>query len=130
MNNNTAPRITSHKIAIANGDDRPWTKSRFVLQLGAYGDTILMVWADHLSDAIDEMIDWAVEHEPDMLCDGAVADTYCNAIAAGCSRDVAYDISLEDVTTGGNCGNCIMSHEWHIIAEDPSRADVLRIQGR
>ena len=122
--------ITSHNITPVNPEDESWTKSRFVLQFGPYGDTLLMAWADHLQDALDESIDWIVEHEPGLLCDGAVADAYCDAIAEGHSRDEAYEMSLVDVTVGGNCGNCIMSHEWMILAENPTRAQILNIQGR
>jgi hypothetical protein len=111
----TSSNMTAHNIILANPADDAWTTNNFTFQLGAYGDTILMVFADHLGGAVDEMIDWAVEHEPDLLCDGAVADAYCDAIAAGHCRDTAHEMSLEDVTVGGNFGNCIMSHEWRIM---------------
>lgn len=121
---------TAANINIVNPDDETWTRSRFIMQFGPYGDTLLMVWADHLQDALDESIDWLVEHEPGLLCDGEVANAYCDAIAEGHTRDDAYEISLQDVTIGGNCGNCIASHEWGVRAENPSRADILAIQGR
>jgi hypothetical protein len=47
-----------NKIIPINGSDRDWTKHRYIPCFGAYGDTLLMVWANDLDDALDECVDW------------------------------------------------------------------------
>lgn len=116
-------------ITIINPTDRDWTSSRFVLCFGAYGWTKLAVYANHLEDALDECIDWIAEHAPGLLCNDAVAEAYSEALAEGATEEEAYETSLEDVTTGGNCGDHILSYEWGIVAENPTRAELLTIAG-
>lgn len=117
-------------IIPVNGSDRSWMKHRFILAFGAYADTRIMVWANHIEGAIDEAIDWLVDHAPGHIVDDLVAEAYREAIAAGKSEEEAMDYAREDTTCGGNAGNYIMSHEWYLLAEDPSRAELLALMGR
>jgi len=110
-----------------NSNDRDWTNHRFVLYFGAYGDTKLLVWANNLEDALDECIDWIVDNKPVLLCDEQVKEEYDRAIAEGKSEDEACEIAECDTTSGGNCGNRILSWEWGILAEDPDRATLKEI---
>ncbi len=118
------------KIAIVNGNDRAWSKHRFILAFGAYGDTRLMVWADHLETALDVAIDWIADNAPGLLADAAVNEAFKEAKDQGLSDDQAMDQATIDTTCGGNCGNYLNSWEWCIVAEDPSRGEILAMQGR
>ena len=118
------------ELVPVNPGDRDWMRHRYILAFGAYGDTRLMVWANSIEDALDESIDWIVEHAPGLLCDEQVAEEYNRLIAEGKSAGEAQEESEADTTCGGNCGNRILSWEWCIVAEDPTREEILRIQGR
>ena len=123
-----------------------YPKSRFLLAFGAYGWTKLLVWADHLEDALDEAIDWIADNEPGLLCNDQVAEDYREALARLTEENAAlpeeerrseedleseaYDESTEDTTCGGNSGDYILSYEWCIMAEDPSREDLLQVMDR
>ena len=120
----------NRKITIVNPNDAHWTRHRYVLWFGAYGDKRLMVWANSLDDALDESIDWIVDHAPGRLCDGAVAEEYRRALEEGKSEEEAQEEAQVDTTCGGSCGNRINSWEWGVVAEDPSRAEVLDLLGR
>lgn len=111
-------------ITIINQSARAYTKSRFVLWFGAYGWTRLMVYANHLQDALDECIDWLVEHAPGHICDEQVTEAYREAIAEGKSENEAYETAEQDTISGGNAGNHILSYEWGIICENPTRAEL------
>lgn len=98
-----------------------------------------MVWANGLGDALDEAVDWAADHAPGFLADEFVAESYrealdeCRAECVECSsasepcescESHARDQSEVDTTCAGNEGHYIMSNDWHIVAEDPSRAEI------
>jgi len=117
-------------IVPVNGSDRSFTSSRFILWFGAYGTTRLMVWADHLQDALDESIDWIAENAPGLLCDDRVAEEYAEARRDGLSEEKAAERAEVDCTIGGNAGHYLPSWEWGIVAENPTREEVLAIQGR
>ncbi len=117
-------------IIPVNGSDRSFTSHRYVLWFGAYGTTRLMVWADHLEDAFDESVDWIVDNAPGLLCDEQVNEAYQEAEARGLTHDEAFEDAMSDVSMGGNAGHCVLSYEWGIVAEDPTRAEVLAMQGR
>lgn len=117
-------------ITPVNSYDRDWTGHRYILSFGAYGDTLLMIWASSLDDALDEAIDWIVDNAPGLLADEAVSYAFTEALCAGHSEDEAHEISEVDTTVGGNCGHYLHSHEWGIVAEDPTRAQILALQGR
>lgn len=113
-----------------NANDRSWTHHRYILWFGAYGTTRLMVWANSLDDALNECIDWIVDNAPGLLCDEQVEEEYKAALAEGLSEEEAMERAELDTTCGGNCGNHILSYEWGIVAEDPTRAEILALQGR
>lgn len=116
-----------------NGSDREFTSGRFILWFGACGPTQLMVWANHLEDALDEAVDWLADPEnghTGLLADDAVNGAYRDAIALGLSEEDAIEAAEVDVTIAGNCGNHILSWEWGITAENPTRAEILALQGR
>lgn len=121
--------IQVNDITLVNPTDRDWTKHRYVIALGAYG-TKLLIWANSLEDALDEAIDWAATNAPGLLANADRDEAYREAIESGMSEDDACDESLVDLTIGGNFGDAIRSDEWHIVAEDPTRSEILRLMGR
>lgn len=122
--------MNTRKIVPVNGGDRDWTKHRYILSFGAYGDTLLMVWANSLDDALDECVDWIADNAPGLLADEQVTEAYNEAIAAGMSEEDAQAEAETDTTSAGGYGHYILSWEWAIVAEDPDRATILDIQGR
>ena len=122
--------MSERKIVPINPGDSDWTEHRYILAFGAYGWTVLMVWANGLEDALDECVDWLADNDPGLLCDKEVADEYKRAIADGKSEEEAQAAAEVDTTCAGNSGHYLHSWEWTIVAEDPTRAEVLAIQGR
>lgn len=125
----TAP-IKSGKLNLANPGDRDWTRHRYVLCFGAYGWTLVVVWANSLEGALDGAIDWIVDFAPGLLCDDEVAEAYQEAIASGMTEEAAWEEAEQDTTCGGNCGNRILSYQWGIVAEDPDRETLIAIRDR
>ena len=129
-----------NQIHVVNPVESNWTKRRFLLCFGAYGWTKLLVWANRLEGALDEAIDWIADNEPGLLCDEQVEEDYREALARLTEErpdedpDVlekeAREEAEEDTTCGGNYGNRILSYEWGIIAEDPTRAQLLSVMDR
>lgn len=139
-------------IVLVNPNDRGWTRHRYVLSLGVYGWTRLMVWANSLGDAFDEAADWAEDHSPGLFCDDHVKEEYDLLIAArvcpfaasrpdlACTNDEepcerCHETALQeaevDTFTAGNHSRHIASHDGiNLVAEDPSREDMLRLLGR
>lgn len=121
-----------NKIIPINFSNRHWTSSRFILCFGAYGDTMLMVWANHLDDALDECVDWISENAPGLLCNDEVNEIYRDELgrllASGMSDEnaesEAYETATQDVTTAGNYGDHILSYEWNIVCENPTREQI------
>ena len=122
--------MTHRDIIAVNPGDQDWAQSRYILAFGAYGDTLLMAWANSLDDALDECIDWIADNAPGLLCDDAVAEEYQARLAEGMSEEEAQEAAELDTTCGGNYGHYILSWEWGIVAENPTRDEILTIQGR
>lgn len=118
------------KIHIINPSDRDWTKHRYLLQFGAYGWTVCMVWANSLDAALDECVDWLVSHAPGLLADEQVAEEFALAKLDGLTDEEAAEKAEVDTTRAGNCGNYLNSWEWGILAEDPSRQTIKEIEAR
>ncbi len=118
-----------HTIHNVNPGERSWTDNNFIFGFGAYGDTYVRAWGKHLEDALDEAIGWIAEHKKGLLANDAVADEYKRAIAEGKSEEEAIEEAEVDTTMDGS-GNYVNSWEWTIIAENPTHAEVLRLQGR
>jgi hypothetical protein len=117
-------------IVPVNGSDRDWTKYRFVLWFGACAPTHLMVWGNGLDDALDEAVDWIAEHAPGLLADEAVQDEYKRLVAEGKSEEEAQTEATVDTTPAGNACHYLHSWEWGITFENPTRAQILDLQGR
>jgi len=119
----------STPVTIINPIDRSWTRHKFVIHFGAYGVTTLVAYADHLQDALDHCIDWAVDNAPGFICDDEVDEVYQEAVELGASEEDAYEQAAADTYCGGNCGNHVLMSEWGITAKDPSRSEMIAIIG-
>lgn len=53
------------KIHLVNPDERNFTKNNFILAFGAYGWTVLRVWANCLDDALEIAAEWLSDHAID-----------------------------------------------------------------
>lgn len=99
------------KLNIANPHDRTFTRQSFVLCFGAYGNLHVLVYADHLEDALDEAVDWLEENAPGMLLDR--------------DDEPTNDDDAIDLTCAGNHGRWLPSWEWGIAAENPTKAELI-----
>jgi hypothetical protein len=126
------------EIRLVNPSQRDgWMRTYcYVFAFGAYGWTRLMVWGDSLDSALDEAIDWLVENEPGHIVDEQVNEEYerlCEEygplLLTDEVRQQLQEEAEQDTTCGGNCGNRILSHEWSILAEDPTAEDLRAILG-
>jgi hypothetical protein len=128
------------KLVFLNPNDRP-TMSSVILWAGqAYGsDPTHFLYYGELDDALDEVIDWLADEKnghKGVLCNEQVESDYRAYIEehkAEYPDDGENDEDLQDkarcsaecdCTTGGNCGDYIMSDSWGIYAENPSRQQV------
>lgn len=110
-------------MILVNPSDRDWTRHRYILWFGAYGDTNLMVWANGPESAFEECVGWIEDHAPGLLCNESVHEEWERAVADGKSEDEAWDIATAD-TTPADGGNYVASWEWGIALEDPSRQEL------
>jgi hypothetical protein len=115
------------RIVLVNADDHYLWKHTYVLAFGAYGDTILMAYANSLDNALDECIDWLAERAPGHIIDAQVEEAYHQARNEGLSEEEAQERAEEDTTVGGNYGQHIISAEWSIVAEDPTEEQLAEI---
>lgn len=113
------------KMVAVNGNDRSWTRGRYILGFGQY--LRLMVWANSCDDALDEAVDWIADNKPGLLHDNEVAEAYAWAIEQGKSEEEASEEAEVDMTIAGNAGHYLLSSEWTIVAENPTRAEVLAL---
>lgn len=119
----------SDPIVLVNPRNRHFTRGRYVFAFDAYGSTVLCVWENTLEDALDEAIDWIADNAPGLLADEAVAEEYNRAIEEGLSEDEAREQAETDTTCGGNAGHYVNSWEWSIVAENPTRTEIIEIIG-
>ena len=117
------------RIHVVNANDRSWTRNSYLLAFGAYGNTLLLAYANSLDVALDECIDWLVENEPGHIIDDQVNEEYQAAIAEGLDEEEAMERAEEDTTSGGNAGNHINSSEWTIVAENPTPEQLAELGG-
>lgn len=126
------------KLNVANPHDREYTRARFVLHFGAYGWTHVLVYADHLEDALDEAVDWLEEHAPgllvsreeerELLCEAAENHglTMEQVEAAQAEGDYSvWDDATVDLTCAGNHGRYLASYEWGIVITNPNKAELI-----
>lgn len=123
-------RNGSSEVTLVNPSDRDWTRRRFVLAFGDYGWTQCVVWANSLDDALDEAVDWIAEHAPGLLADDSVREEFERLVAEGATEEEAWEEATVDTTCAGNSGHYLLSYEWAIVAEDPTRDEMLSILGR
>jgi hypothetical protein len=124
----------ARRVTMINPTEKSYHRCAFVLWFGAYGETRLHVYADSLEDALDECVDWAVDHAPGLLADEQVREAYQEALAQriAAGADATDERVIEecqqeaeiDTTTAGNGGNYLLSWEWGIALERPSAADL------
>lgn len=104
---------------------------KYVLWVGQICSRYLVIWADSLDTATEHMCDWVVDNAPGLLCDDSMREEYERAIAAGESEESAMQAAEADVTVFGHSGyHGILSDEWGIAMEDPSRAQMLDLLER
>ena len=133
----TTLSTVGHEVILVNPDNRDYTRDRgddtrgscFVLWFGACAPTYLMVWDDHLEAALDTAVDWIVEYAPGLIADDQVHEAYNDAIADGKSEEEAIEEAELDTTCAGNCGNYLLSWEWGIALDSPTRQDLLTFIG-
>lgn len=127
------------KITAINSYAKGYTHNRYLIGLGAYGWTILLVYANNLEDAIEECADWCHDNAPGLFCDDQVAEEYNRCIAASKMNadyaeradeyeSEAYEQSTTD-TIACDGGHYFLSWEVHLISENPSRLELLAITG-
>lgn len=98
---------------------------RFILAFGAYGDTMLLVYADHLDDALVECVDWIAENAPGLLADDEVHEEYNRLVSEGASEEDAQEEASIDTTCAGNAGHYLNSWECTIVADENTRREVI-----
>lgn len=118
------------RIRLINAGDASWTKHSYVLSFGGFtiaSRDLVLVYANNLQDALDDLIDWIAEEHPDSLADDAVNAQYSDLIDEGVSQEQAQEQAEADTTQGGNAGNYIHSEDWSIVAEDPTEGDLKKL---
>jgi hypothetical protein len=116
--------MASRTLFAVNTSERGSTKHRYILWFGDIYAKYLLVWADHLEDALDECVDCIAEKWPGLLCDDEVSNEYNRLIAEGETEEQAYEHSMVDTTCAGNNSHYLHSWQWGIVIEDPSRQDI------
>lgn len=126
--------MRTRKINVANPNDRSMLRGRwgygwqsYLFAFGAYGDTLVLAYGCGLDSAFDEAVDWIAENAPGLLMNDAVNEAYHEAIKSGMSENDAREEAEMDMTCGGNAGDYIASWEWAIVAENPSKANLIAI---
>jgi hypothetical protein len=134
------------KINVANPSDKSFHDHSFLIALGAYGWTRILVYADHLEDAIDEVAEWCVKHAPGHIMQEG--DEYLTELRKEACEDAglvwpppspgdsdlmqpyysAFEGAEADLmyTESGY----LTSHEVHLVAENPSKKDLIEMYNR
>ena len=121
-------RINAAKWTV-NGSDQQWSRHSYVLWFGCpMAPTKLLVYADSLDSALEECGYWLEDNAPGVFCNDMVSEEYQNAIDAGKSEEEADELATIDVTILDR-GNYILSYEWGMVAEDPTREELAQIFG-
>ncbi len=125
------------KLTAVNSNDKDWTRNRYVIALGAYGWTRLLVWANSLDDAIEECAEWCADNAPGLLCDSEVAEEYERALAAAKMDESLTDEQRQEIAWGESTVDTIVCdqghyfHSWevHLMHENPTRDQLLDLTG-
>lgn len=115
------------QVLLINPADKYVWKNRYLLAFGAYGETILMVWAKGIDSALDECVDWIADHKPGLLANESVQEEYKSLIAQGVAEEQAQEQAAMDTTCAGNNGHYLNSCEWTILDENPSNGFLKRM---
>jgi hypothetical protein len=112
-------------IHVVNSSDREWTRHRYVLWFGAYGGTRLMVWANDLDSALELAGEWLLHYAPGHVIRHDSEDLRTLISEAreenpDLSEDSVYELATADLTYTES--GYIVSYEWGIDLEDPSRS--------
>lgn len=128
------------RITVINPNDANFYEHSYVLAIGAYGESLYLVYADGLDSAFDEMVDWAADNAPGLLSEDYYQEEFKRLEAEEVERlerrlddDELVKIQEQaeaDLSIGGNNGLHYTSHEWNYIAEDPTRHQLLDIAFR
>ena len=122
------PSCTSFGREVVLVNTRDQGDQRFVFWFG--GDTYLMSYGWDMERALEEAIDWIVDHAPGLLHDDAVEETYREAIAEGKSEEEAIEEAEMDMTSFGHSGmHYLASWEWGIALENPTREELIAFLG-
>jgi hypothetical protein len=97
----------------------------------------LGAYANSIDSALDEAADYLAVHAPGLLANEQYQEAYeeahAKAIAAGHWEDEAIEIAHDEASVGmtcaGNHGEWLLSWEWGIAAENPTREQRLALFG-
>lgn len=119
-----------------------YPETRWVLWFGAIGSTCLMVWADSLDDALEEAAGWLADHAPGHIMarwgeeHTALVKEACEEaglawpMPEGADEEEyyrAFEEAEADLTYTES--GYLTSYEWGILAEDPTRAELIELIG-
>jgi len=126
------------RVVLVNPGERDWKLHRYVLAFGACAPTYLMVWARGLQDGLEVAAEWLAEHAP-----GHVMAEYGEEHLA-LIREAAEGVGVEfeDISDLDDArrwevqdaaeadltrteSGFLTSYEWSIVAEDPSREELV-----
>ena len=107
--------------------DMSHDSKRYLVHLGAYGWTKLLILADSEDSALEAAGEWCEENAPGHLANDSVREEYDRAIAEGLSEEKAQERAEQD-TISLDQGRYLLA--WEVSVFEASRADILRAQGR
>lgn len=105
-------------------------RHRYLLRFGGFTEataTYLLIGANGLDGAVDELIDWVRDEHLDGLATDTVSAAYVEHKQEGMSDEDAQAAAEVDMTQGGNYSDYINSEDWSIVAEDPTDAQIKQI---
>lgn len=97
------------------------TPDLYALQFGAYGTTRLLVWADHLENAIEPAAEWLATYAPGHISTEDHVQQLMREVLEeepGLDEEAAYEKATADLyyTESGY----LTSYEWHAHGVNPS----------
>lgn len=140
-NEGRAYDITWGRLHYANFNDHNFHDQMFVLWFGGDGISAryVVVFANHLEDALEEGIDYVAENYPGLLANEQIVEEYNRLRQEFVDEherepDDEEEMALQeeaevDTTTDGQ-GNAIMSDHWGISMENPSLQDLVDFVNR
>ncbi len=143
LNPDASSSVGERHIIIVNPNDANFYRHSYVLWTSNGGFSTadyLLIYANSLDDALDEMIDWIAENRPGHLANEMVAEQYKELEDAWTAANPGEELddetrwammeqAEEDTTSGGNANDRIFSENWGIALEDPSPRDLLLFSG-